>query len=136
MSDEYQELELLVQIAMASGEEYYLDGDKTTDYQAVAKALLDDDLEEFVNIVALTPAELQAEIDLLFSNPPDLEAPAFDEFNSAILELMEFESNRKKYILAKKAEGMTLDEAKEAYDLEKASMVRQHLDLPEPSEEE
>ena len=41
MSDEYQELELLVQIAMASGEEYYLDGDKTTDYQAVAKALLD-----------------------------------------------------------------------------------------------
>jgi|TARA_B100000085_G_scaffold234392_1_gene222231 hypothetical protein len=41
MSDEYQELELLVQIAMASGEEYYLDGDKTTDYKAVAKALLD-----------------------------------------------------------------------------------------------
>ena len=41
MSDEYYELELLVQVAMASGEEYYLDGDKTTDYKAVAKALLD-----------------------------------------------------------------------------------------------
>ena len=101
-----------------------------------AGSRLDDDIEEFVNIVTLTPAELQAEIDLLFENPPDLEAPAFDEFNSAILELMEFESNRKKYILDKKAEGMTLEEAKEAYDVEKASMVRHHLDLPEPSEEE
>jgi len=110
--------------------------DKLVSNTMEAGSRLDDDLEEFVNIVTLTPAELQAEIDLLFANPPDLEAPAFDEFNSAILELMEFESNRKKYILAKKAEGMTLEEAKEAYNVEKASMVRHHLDLPEPSEEE
>ena len=52
-----------------------------------AGSRLDDDIEEFVNIVTLTPAELQAEIDLLFENPPDLEALAFDEFNSSILEL-------------------------------------------------
>ena len=72
----------------------------------------------------------------MFHNPPDLEAPAFDDFNSAILELMDFEAKRKEFIMAKKSEGMTLDEAKKEYDLVKASMVRQHLDIPEPSEEE
>tara|TARA_B100000683_G_scaffold178658_1_gene172093 strand:- start:440 stop:808 length:369 start_codon:yes stop_codon:yes gene_type:complete len=97
---------------------------------------LDDDLEEFVNIIPLTAEELQEEIELLFHNPPDLEAPAFDDFNSAILELMDFEAKRKEFIMAKKSEGMTLDEAKKEYDLVKASMVRQHLDIPEPSEEE
>ena len=97
---------------------------------------LDDDIEEFVQIQTLTPHELQQEIEELFENPPDLEAPAFDEFNQAIMDLMDFESNRKKFILEKKAEGMSLDEAKEAYDFAKAAMVRTHLDLPEPSEEE
>lgn len=97
-------------------------------------SVLDDDLEEFVNIVPLTAQELNAEIALLFENPPDTEAPAYDEFNSAIIELMQFEADRKKYILGKKEEGMTLQEAKDDYEAAKAAMVRQHLNLPEPEE--
>ena len=99
-------------------------------------SVLDDDLEEFVNVVPLTAAELHDEINTLFENPPDLESPAYDEFNQAILDLMEFESNRKKYILAKKEEGMTLQEAKDDYEAAKAALVREHLDLPEPEESE
>ncbi len=99
-------------------------------------SVLDDDLEEFVNVTPLTAAELHDEINTLFENPPDLESPAYDEFNQAILDLMEFESNRKKYILAKKEEGMTLQEAKDDYEAAKAALVREHLDLPEPEESE
>ena len=56
-------------------------------------SVLDDDLEEFVNVVPLTAAELHEEINTLFESPPDLESPAYDDFNQAILDLMEFESN-------------------------------------------
>lgn len=99
-------------------------------------SVLDDDLEEFVNVVPLTAAELHDEINTLFESPPDLESPAYDDFNQAILDLMEFESNRKKYILGKKDEGMTLQEAKDDYEAVKAALVREHLELPEPEESE
>jgi hypothetical protein len=47
---------------------------------------------------------------------------------------MEFERNKKQYIKDLKAEGLTLDEAKEKYEFEKADIVRKALDLPEVEE--
>jgi hypothetical protein len=38
--------------------------------------------------------------------------------------------------LDQKAEGLTLEEAKEAYENAKATMVREHLGLPDPETEE
>jgi hypothetical protein len=93
-------------------------------------SILDEDLDEFVNVTPLSREELNRELNKLFENPPDPTAPAFDEFNSAILGLMDFEANRKEFILECKAEGMTLDEAKVAYENGKAELVREHLDIP------
>ena len=102
--------------------------DKLAD--ASVGSILDEDLDEFVNVTPLSRQELNRELDELFENPPDPDSPSFDEFNSAILELMDFEANRKEFILECKAEGMTLDESKVAYENAKAELVRNHLDIP------
>jgi hypothetical protein len=81
--------------------------------------------------VPVTPTTLTKEIELLFEAPAEDETPAFDEVNIAILELMDFESKRKSFLLAHKEDGMTMEEAKEAYDVAKANLVRVHLDLDE-----
>ena len=47
---------------------------------------------------------------------------------------MDFESKRKSFLLAHKEDGMTMDEAKEAYDIAKANLVRVHLDLDDEEE--
>ncbi len=92
---------------------------------------LDEDLEEFVSPSIPDPQLLVKEVDNLFKEPyvsHDLSTE-----NMAILNLMQFESDKKKYILEKKGEGMTLDEAKDAYKTELHQIV---LDsLPEEAQE-
>ncbi len=99
-------------------------------------SILDEDLDEFVAVVPLTVTELEVELDVLFDNPPLEEEVVFDEMNQAILDLMDFESNRKQFILDAKADGMTMDEAKTAYETAKAVLVKKHLPESDESEEE
>ena len=76
-------------------------------------SVLDNDLDEFVQPTIPDAMFLKNEIDTLFENP--FEEQPLDEANQAILDLMTFEGNRKDYIKAKKAEGMSLEDAKEDY---------------------
>lgn len=96
--------------------------------------VLDDDIEEFVE-ARTNLNEVLDEIEILFENPPAGDK-TLSEDNQAILALMDFESNKKAFIKEKKAEGMELAEAKEAYEFAKAAFVREALGLPEPEEEE
>ena len=63
--------------------------------------------------INLQSVNLQNEIETLFSSP--FEEKDISTDNQAILDLMTFEGNRKQFIKDKKAEGMTLEEAKELY---------------------
>lgn len=93
---------------------------------------LDDDIEEFVE-ARVDIIEVANELDNLFNNPP-VSDQMLSEDNLAILALMDFENNKKQFIVDRKAEGMELAEAKEAYEFEKARLVRESLGLPEPEE--
>jgi len=57
-----------------------------------------------------------------------------DEPINWIIVAMEFERNKKQFIKDQKAEGKTLEEAKEAYEFAKADIVRKALDLPDIDE--
>lgn len=96
--------------------------------------VLDEDLEEFQTVVPVSSKQLLAEVEDLFDNPPADDVPAFSEDNLAILELMEYEESRKQFIIDAKEKGMTLEEAKEAYESGKAILVRDALGLPEDLE--
>jgi hypothetical protein len=74
---------------------------------------LDEDLEEFVSPSMPDPKSLAIEIEDLFEEP--YETHDLSTENMAILNLMQFESDKKKFIMEKKGEGMTLDEAKDSY---------------------
>ncbi len=78
-------------------------------------SVLDEDLDEFVQPTIPDAMFLQNEVDELFEQP--FEEKPLDEANQAILDLMTFEGNRKEYIKAKKAEGMSLEDAKEDYKM-------------------
>jgi len=95
---------------------------------------LDEDLEDYVEAGVDINAVL-TEITVLFENPPidDIE---LSEDNQAIIVMMQFERGKKQFIMDRKAEGMELPEAKEAYEFAKAKLVRDALDLPDPVEEE
>jgi hypothetical protein len=97
-------------------------------------SILDEDLDEFVAVVPITVHEMETELDVLFKNPALEEVVVFDDMNQAILDLMEFESNRKRFILDRKSEGMDMDEAKKAYETAKGLLVKKHL--PDSEEEE
>ena len=92
---------------------------------------LDEDLEEFVSPSMPDPKSLGNEIEDLFEAP--YESHALSTENMAILNLMQFESDKKKFIMEKKGEGMTLDEAKEAYKIELHQIVFDSL--PEETQE-
>jgi len=92
---------------------------------------LDEDMEEFVTPGVPDPKSLGNEIDELFAKPY-VEQKISTE-NMAILNLMQFESDKKKYIMEKKGEGMTLDEAKDAYKQELHQIVFDSL--PEEAQE-
>jgi len=78
--------------------------------------VLDDDLEEFVQNTTPDPLYLTAEVEELFNS--EYESQDITPDNKAILELMQFESKKKEFILQNKGNGMTLQEAKEAYKVE------------------
>lgn len=101
---------------------------------SVSGKTLDEDIEEFIE-ARVDINQVFTEIDTLFNNPPE-STITLSEDNQAILALMNFENNKKSFIKAKKAEGMELADAKQAYEFEKARLVRESLGLPEPSEEE
>ena len=101
---------------------------------SVSGKTLDEDIEEFVE-ARVDINQVLTEIDRLFNNPPETSV-TLSEDNQAILALMNFENNKKSFIKAKKAEGMELADAKQAYEFEKARLVRESLGLPEASEEE
>ena len=95
---------------------------------------LDDDMEEYVE-ASVDLNDVMVEIEVLFNNPPADETILSDT-NQAIIEMMQFEKEKKQFIMDRKAEGMDITEAKEAYEIEKARMVRVALDLPDPVDEE
>lgn len=78
--------------------------------------VLDDDIEEFVQTGTPDPMYLTAEVEELFNS--EYESQDITPDNKAILELMQFESKKKEFILQNKGDGMTLQEAKEAYKVE------------------
>ena len=95
---------------------------------------LDEEMEEFV------PAdtdmnEVRLEVETLFNNPP-AEGESLSEENMAIINLMEFEKQKKQFIMDLKSEGMELMDAKQEYEFAKSRLVRVALGLPEPEEEE
>ena len=92
---------------------------------------LDEDIEEFVSPGVPDPMSLGNEIEDLFANPYVSHDVSTE--NMAILNLMQFESDKKKFIMEKKGEGMTLDEAKEAYRTELHQIVFDSL--PEEAQE-
>jgi len=95
---------------------------------------LDEDMEEYVE-ASIDLNDVMVEIEVLFNNPPADETILSDT-NQAIIEMMQFEKGKKQFIMDRKAEGMDITEAKQAYEFEKARMVRVALDLPDPVEEE
>jgi len=95
-------------------------------------SVLDEDLEEFVTQTVPDAKFLQNEVQALFEAPFEEQELSTD--NQAILDLMTFEGNRKKFIKEKKAEGMTLEEAKEAYKY--ALDLKVKAAMPEKFDEE
>jgi polynucleotide 5'-kinase involved in rRNA processing len=95
---------------------------------------LDEDLEDYVEASVDINAVL-TEITILFENPP-IDDQELSEDNQAIITMMQFEQGKKQFILDRKAEGMELADAKQAYEFAKAKLVRVALDLPDPVEEE
>ena len=95
---------------------------------------LDDDLEDYVEASVDINAVFN-EITVLFENPP-IDDQELSEDNQAIITMMQFEQGKKQFILDRKAEGMELADAKQAYEFAKAKLVRVALDLPDPVEEE
>lgn len=94
---------------------------------------LDEDMEEYVSVDA-DMMEVELEVETLFNNPP-VEGDSLSEENLAIINLMEFEKNKKQFIMDLKAEGMELVDAKQEYEFAKSRLVRVALGLPEPEEE-
>ncbi len=97
-------------------------------------SVLDEDLDEFVQPTIPDAQFLTDEVEVLFTNP--FEEHELDEANQSILALMTFEGNRKDYIKELKADGMTLEDAKEAYKEELALMVKAALPEQFSDEEE
>ena len=95
---------------------------------------LDEEMEEYVE-AAVDLNDVMVEIEVLFNDPP-VDETMLSDANQAIIDMMQFEKEKKQFIMDRKAEGMEIAKAKEAYEFEKARMVRVALDLPEPVDEE
>ena len=95
---------------------------------------LDEEMEEYVE-ASIDLNDVMVEIEVLFNNPP-VDQTMLSDANQAIIDMMQFEKGKKQFILDRKAEGLEIAEAKQAYEFEKARMVRVALDLPDPVEEE
>tara|TARA_B100001769_G_scaffold122822_1_gene95847 strand:- start:10682 stop:11257 length:576 start_codon:yes stop_codon:yes gene_type:complete len=99
-------------------------------------SVLDDDLEEFDSVGGdMSPITLSREIEMLWERDYDPKIDMqLDESINWIIVAMEFERNKKQYVKDLRAEGMSLEDAKEKYEFEKADIVRKALDLPDVEE--
>ena len=99
-------------------------------------SVLDDDLEEFDSVGGdMSPVTLSREIEMLWERDYDPKIDMqLDESINWIIVAMEFERNKKQYVKDLRAEGMSLEDAKEKYEFEKADIVRKALDLPDVEE--
>jgi polynucleotide 5'-kinase involved in rRNA processing len=95
---------------------------------------LDEEMEEYVE-AAVDLNDVMVEIEVLFNGPP-VDETMLSDANQAIIDMMQFEKEKKQFIMDRKADGLEIAEAKQAYEFEKARMVRVALDLPEPVDEE
>ncbi len=98
---------------------------------SVAGSKLDEDLEEFTTISTMTAAELAVEIEQLFVGEYEEVPFEMDNTNLAILELMTYESRRKEIILEHKQQGLSLEDAKDAYEDGKRDLVKANLKITE-----
>ena len=86
---------------------------------------LDEDIEEYVNPTLLSGSEMKIEVEELFSKP--FEKVELPPETQAILAVAEMEGNRISRIKELKAEGYTLQEAKESVDKEISGAVAEIL---------
>lgn len=86
---------------------------------------LDDDVEEYVTPTIISGSEMRREVDELFSKP--FEQVELPPETQAILAVAEMEGNRISRIKELKAEGYTLQEAKEKVDQEISDAVAEIL---------
>jgi len=105
--------------------------DRVIESAGTTGRILDDDIEEFVAPEIVTSGDLLREVTDLFESPDDTDV-VMSDYNSKIMELMTFESNRKQFVKDKKAGGLSLEEAKKEYDLAKAALVKEMIDIELP----
>lgn len=106
--------------------------DRVIESAGTTGKVLDDDIEEFVAPEIVTSGDLLSEITILFDSE-DEDSTVMSDYNNKIVELMTFEGNRKHFIKEQKAAGLSLEDAKKEYDLAKAALVKDviEIDLPE-----
>ena len=105
--------------------------DRVIESAGTTGKILDEDIEEFVAPELVTSADLVKEVNDLFEAPDETD-DIMSDYNTKIMELMTFESNRKQFVKDKKAEGLSLEDAKKEYDLAKAALVKEMLDIETP----
>ena len=99
-----------------------------------AGAVLDEDVEEFTPATSVSPEALRVEIEEIFNKP--FESGEMSNENLAILSAINMEQNRIPRIKELMAEGMSRDEAKQEFEKELGSLVRETLGLPTETDAE
>ena len=88
-----------------------------------------EDVEEFAQVVAPSTDLLNREIEALFeTDPADIEVKV-DPLTQSILDAIEMENNKMNRLRELLAEGLTKQEAKEAYQKEMGLLVADALDI-------
>ena len=88
-----------------------------------------EDVEEFAQVVAPSTDLLNREIEALFETAPaDIEVKV-DPLTQSILDAIEMENNKMNRLRELLAEGLTKQEAKEAYQKEMGLLVADALDI-------
>lgn len=88
-----------------------------------------DDVEEFAQVVAPSTNLLNREIEALFeTDPADIEVKV-DPLTQSILAAIEMENNKMTRLRELLAEGLTKQEAKEAYQIEMGLLVADALEI-------
>jgi len=88
---------------------------------------LDNDIEEFQQLTTVSPLTLEREVEELFQTPFEkVELPAETRI---MFQLIDMEKQKASIIKKYKAEGMTLEDAKERYNAELDSLVSSALGI-------
>ena len=126
-----EELNALSESDLPTGfDEYELDGL----LQELGEIELDEDIEEFTPATSVSPEALRIEIEEIFNKP--FEQGEMSSENLAILSAIDMEKNRVSRIKELMAEGMSREDAKQQFETELGSLVRDSLGLPDETEAE